>query len=89
MAAVVRVEHAAAGSWCRQRTSSEGLDVDAVKKHTAVRVLVMRATKTSVRHSLLATWSSHFAMEQPGFRSREGEVRVTESGCGGGYAICE
>lgn len=55
-----------ADSRCRQRTPSEGLDVD-VKKHTAVRVLVMRATNTSVRQSLLATWSSHFAMGQPGF----------------------
>lgn len=68
--ALVRVEEeeeppAGSPRWCRQRT-----DVD-VRKHTAVRVLVISATSTSVQQSLLATRSSHFAMGQPGFRGVE------------------
>lgn len=48
---VVRVERAGS-RWCRQRTTRAGLDVD-VRKHTAVRVLVIRAMNTSVQQILL------------------------------------
>lgn len=65
--AVGRMERA--DSRCRQRMS----DVD-VRKHTPVRVLVTKATKTRVQRSLLATWSSHFAMRQPESASDVGSV---------------